>query len=146
MQIGICEEVMYRIETNNFILELIPGEHQDEYPYPTNNSLRVKVSSYGFSADNYIDADELHLTYFAVELNKLYETLQGSAKLEDPYGARSYIEFIARSGGHIRVVGRINNNEAHGFEQELSFDNEIDQTYLRGFAKALFNDYGKYAE
>ena len=136
---------MYRLESDHFALELAPWTYQEDFPYPLNNSLRVKVSSYGFSADSFIDADELHLTQFAVELHRLYETLQGSARLEDLYGARSFVEIIARSRGHIRITGRINNHEAHGFEQELTFDNEIDQSYLRDFAEALFADYGKYA-
>ena len=33
-----------------------------------------------------------------------------------------------------------------GYGHELIFENEVDQTYLRGFAKALFADFGKYAE
>ena len=33
-----------------------------------------------------------------------------------------------------------------GYGHELTFENKVDQTYLRGFAKTLFADYGKYAE
>lgn len=33
-----------------------------------------------------------------------------------------------------------------GYGHELTFENEVDQTYLRGFAKTLFADYGKYTE
>lgn len=39
---------MYKLETENFSLELLPGIHQDSFPYPKANSLRVKVSSLGF--------------------------------------------------------------------------------------------------
>jgi len=89
-----------------------------------------------------MDVDELRLADFAVQLNKLYETLNGSAILEEPGSALCFIEFIARTGGHIKVRGYIHNNHT----QELTFENEFDQTYLKNFAEALFADYGKYAE
>ena len=40
----------------------------------------------------------------------------------------------------------IHNKMDVGYGHELTFENEVDQTYLRGFAKTLFADYGKYAE
>ncbi len=36
---------MYKLETENFSLELLPGIHQDNFPYPKANSFQVKVSS-----------------------------------------------------------------------------------------------------
>lgn len=33
---------MYKLETENFSLELLPGICQDSFPYPKANSLRVK--------------------------------------------------------------------------------------------------------
>lgn len=33
-----------------------------------------------------------------------------------------------------------------GYEHELTFQNKMNQTYLRNFAKALFTDFGKYAD
>ncbi len=36
---------MYKLETENFSLELLPGIYQDNFPYPKANRLRVKVSS-----------------------------------------------------------------------------------------------------
>lgn len=137
---------MYKIESASFRLELTPAVAQDEHPFPQSHSLRVRVSSYGFSAETFMDVDEPNLASFAVRLNGLYDSLAGEAYLEDPYGAWNCIEFHAKTNGHIRITGRLNNREAHGFEQELKFDNEIDQTYLRDFAKALFRDYGKYAD
>jgi hypothetical protein len=50
------------------------------------------------------------------------------------------------TGGHIRIKGYIHNKMGIGYGHELTFENEVDQTYLRGFAKVLFADYGKYAE
>ena len=125
---------MYKLETENFSLELLPGICQDNFLYPKANRLQVKVSSLGFSADSIMDIDDIALSDFAVNLNELYETLSGSARLEEPYG------------GHIRIKGRIHNKKGIGYGHELTFENEVDQTYLRGFAKTLFADYGKYAE
>ena len=40
----------------------------------------------------------------------------------------------------------IYNGKAYGYEQELTFENEIDQTHLKSFAKRLFTDHEKYME
>ena len=129
---------MYKLETENFSLELLPGIHQDNFPYPKANSLQVKVSS--------MDIDDIALSDFAVNLNELYETLSGSVRLEEPYSMHCFLEFTAVTGGHIRIKGYIHNKMGVGYGHELTFENEVDQTYLGGFAKTLFADYGKYAE
>ena len=54
--------------------------------------------------------------------------------------------FVAETGGHIRVMGRLNNKSAFGYTQEINFENEIDQTYLRDFVNRLLADFGRYAE
>ena len=137
---------MYKLETENFSLELLPGIHQDNFPYPKANSLQVKVSSLGFSAHSIMDIDDIALSDFAVNLNELYETLSGSVRLEEPYSMHCFLEFTAVTDGHIRIKGRIHNKKGIGYGHELIFENEVDQTYLGGFAKTLFADFGKYAE
>lgn len=137
---------MYKLEAENFLLELSPVIYESDLSFPVNTSLGIRVFSYEFSAESAMEIDVHGLADFAVCLNKLYETLKGSAKLEEPYGAHSYIEFIACSGGHIEVRGRIHNGNAYGYKQELVFENEFDQTYLKCFAKDLFAGYKKYAE
>ncbi|MBR1700449.1 MAG: hypothetical protein IJ716_00690 [Lachnospiraceae bacterium] len=72
------------------------------------------------------------------------ENLAGCARLEEPYGVHNYIEFYAETGGHIRVKG-IMNSMRYGYEQELSFENEIDQTYLKDFTFGLLADFSKYS-
>ena len=135
---------MYRLELENFCLEFNPTIHENDLPFPVNTSLNIKVFSYGFSADAVMDIDVRGLADFAISLNRLYETLKGSAILETPYGVHSYIEFIAFNGGHIKVKGNIHNGNAYGYEQELIFENELDQTYLKSFVKELFADFEKY--
>ena len=137
---------MYRIETENFILELLPHEYQETFLLLQNNSLRIKVFSYGFSADFFIDADDFCIDDFSACLSELYKTRKGTAELEDLYSAYSIVKFVAKPDGYIRIFERLNNKKAYGYEQELTFDNETDQIYLREFITALFNDYGKYAE
>lgn len=137
---------MYKLETENFLLELEPEVHQDDLPFPINTSLSIKVFSHGFSAESVMDIDVRGLADFAVHLNELYETLKGSARLEEPYGVHCYIELMACCRGRVKVKGDIHNRNAFGDEQELTFENEFDQTYLKSFARALFTDYAKYVE
>ena len=130
---------MYRLETENFTFEL--------EPYIAECKLRIKVSSYGFSADTTIDADELYLGDFSFSLNEFYETMSASIKLQD-LSTDSFIEFAARENGYIRVAGCIDNGQdyGHGFYHQLTFENEFNQTYLHDLAKTLVADFGKYAE
>lgn len=135
---------MYRIEAESFGLEFIPEVFEQDFSYPVNVNLGVKVTSYGFSADTYMDVGVQGIAVFATRLKNLYESLTGEARLEEPYSVHNYIEFIARKGGHIGVMGRLNNKNAFGYTQEVSFENEIDQTYLRGFVNQLYADFSKY--
>lgn len=132
---------MYRLETKNFFLEIRPEVHENDLPFRINTRLSVKVVSYGFSAEAVMDIDAREFVKFALRLNELYETLGGSARLEEPYGMRCYIEFIACGRGHIQVKGEVHNGTNHGYEQKLAFENEIDQTDLKTFAKALLAEF-----
>lgn len=136
---------MYRIEADTFMLELFSEIHEQDFIYPVNVTLGVKVSSYGYSADTFMDVGVQEIAEFALQLKTLYETLTGEARLEEPYGVHNYIKFIAETGGHIRVMGLLNNN-AFGCTQEITFENEIDQTYLREFVNRLLADFSKYTE
>lgn len=136
---------MYRIEADTFLLELFPEIHEQDFIYPVNVTLGVKVSSYGYLADTFMDVGVQGIAEFALQLKALYETLTGDARLEEPYSVHNYIEFIAETGGHIRVTGRLNNS-AFGCAQKITFENEIDQTYLKTFVKQLLADFSKYTE
>ena len=74
-EIDICEDKMYRIETNTFILELSPKIHEQDIEYPINVTLGVKVSSYGYLAETFLDVGVQGIAEFAVQLKNLYETL-----------------------------------------------------------------------
>ena len=101
---------------------------------------------YRIEADTFMGVGVQGIAEFALQLKDLYETLSGEARLEEPYSVHNYIELVAKTGGHIRVMGRLNNKSAFGYTQEINFENEIDQTYLRGFVNRLLADFGRYAE
>ena len=86
---------MYRIEADTFILEFFPEIHEQDFAYPVNVYLGVKVSSYGYSADTFMDVGVKGIAEFTLQLKDLYETLSGKARLEEPYSVHNYIEFIA---------------------------------------------------
>ena len=106
----------------------------------------VEQKMYRSEADTFMDVGVQGIAEFALQLKDLYETLSGEARLEEPYSVHNYIEFVAKTGGHIRVMGRLNNKSAFGYTQEINFENEIDQTYLRDFVNRLLADFGRYAE
>ena len=106
----------------------------------------VEQKMYRIEADTFMGVGVQGIAEFALQLKDLYETLSGEARLEEPYSVHNYIEFVAKTGGHIRVMGRLNNKSAFGYTQEINFENEIDQTYLRGFVNRLLADFGRYAE
>ena len=137
---------MYKIETDTFILDFFPEIHEQDFSCPVNVNLGVKISSYGYSADTFMDIGVQGIAEFATQLMRLYESLTGEARLDEPYSVNNYIEFIAEKGGHIRVIGRLNNKNAFGYTQEIYFENEIDQTYLSGFVNRLYADFSKYSK
>ena len=95
---------MYRIESDTFILEISPEIHEQDFAYPVNVYLGVKVSSYGYSADTFMDVGVKGIAEFTLQLKDLYETLSGKARLEEPYSVHNYIEFIAEKS--VSCVGK----------------------------------------
>ena len=135
----------YKIETDVFMLKLEPVVHERDLREAVNTSLMIHVSSYDFSAKTMLDIDVRGLAGFAAGLLALYEELSGSVRLRVPYADECYVEFSADRLGHIRISGVLDNGNRFGFTQKLQFQNEIDQTSLREFAKGLYAGFGKYA-
>ena len=136
---------MYCIKTENFYLGFRPYVYQNYLRAPVNTNLEVEIISYGFSAKTVIEIDIRKLAAFAVHLNRLYESLSGSARLEEPYGEQGYIEFEASARGHVKIEGRLAKYTAE-YAQRLQFQNEIDQTNLKNFAQSLLADFTAYME
>ena len=136
---------MYRLQTEDFQLEMLAKVYEEDMSSPVNTSLVLSVSSDGFSASAGMDVDVRDLSEFAMRLNELYETLEGTARLEEPY-SDGYLEISADSLGHIRIRGCVQKSTACGYTQKLLFGNECDQTYVKSFAKELHADFAKYAK
>ena len=62
---------MYRIESDTFILEISPEIHEQDFAYPVNVYLGVKVSSYGYSADTFMDVGVKGIAEFTLQLKDL---------------------------------------------------------------------------
>ena len=135
---------MHKLDTDQFQLEFQTKLFESDMAYPVNTTLTVNVRSFDFSATTTMDMDIRKLADFAKSLLELYQTLSGRAQLEEPYGKHSYIEFSGKTDGHIKVKGKLYSDHPYGSSQELYFENEFDQTYLRDFANGLFRHYKEY--
>lgn len=131
---------MYRLETETFMIELSLKVYEEDVKkqIPENSVLNVKIISDNFAGAAYMDVDIREFCVFAKELLDLYHSLSGCAGIKEVY-SESFLEFNAVNGGHIRVNGYLDNKGHSGYTQKLFFENEFDQTYLKQFAKELFN-------
>lgn len=118
------------IETERFKLSLDFQVFDSDISYPANTILSVNVLSNGFSASATMDIDIMDVASFCVNLQKIYNSLSGEAKIQEPFGNRQYLLFSGDQKGHILISGVLNSNGANGFWQELKFENRIDQTHL----------------
>lgn len=113
---------------------------------PVNTSLRVMVESDNYRAVATMDIGIKQLVVFSEKLKNIYETLTGEAQIKEPYGKHMYIAFIGNGKGHITVKGFLQNESNKGCQQTLEFENDIDQTDLKGFYMELLHMCKKYTE
>ena len=132
------------LESENFCLSLDFQVFESDISYPSNTILSVSVSSEGFSASTIMDIDIKDVPTFCNELQKIYDSLRGEAKIQEPYGNQQYILFAGDKTGCIFVSGKLNSNGANGFWQELKFENCLDQTFLPQFLRKLTTVSSKY--
>ena len=125
------------LESDSFRLSLDFQVFESDVSYSSNTTLSVSVTSAGFSAFTTMDIDIKDIPTFCNELQNIYNSLNGEAMIQEPYGNRQYIRFSGDRKGHILVSGTLNSNGASGFWQELKFENCIDQTFLPDFLKKL---------
>lgn len=126
----------YKLITDNFTLEIEHKIFEEDINIPTNSILNIKIDSDNFTALTTMDIDIKMFHIFASELLNIYNSLSGSAVLQETYGS-NFIMFKAISNGHIYVNGIVNNLCRNGYEQELKFENEFDQTYLKDFVNEI---------
>lgn len=122
----------YNLTAGSFSLELWLTAFEGDISIPENAVLNTKIDSDNFAAAATMDIDIKAFRVFAGDLLKVYDSLRGSAVLKEAYG-RNHIIFEALPNGHICVKGIINNYCRNGHEQELKFENEFDQSYLKDF-------------
>ena len=134
---------MQRIKSEQFELQIKINVCEADISLPVNTILNVGVRSCDFSANISMDVDIRRVISFAKGLLQLYTTLSGIVRLEETYGMHNFIEFSAEKGGHIKIKGQFK-ALCDGFSHELAFENEIDQTYLHGFAESILNDSTTY--
>lgn len=125
------------IETECFKLSLDFQVFESDISYPSNTILSVCVLSEGFSASATMDIDIKDIASFCVNLQKVYNSLSGEAKIQEPFENRQYLLFSGDRKGHILISGTLNSHGAKGFWQELKFENMIDQTHLPLFIEKL---------
>lgn len=125
------------LKTKSFTLTLIPQIFEEDINYPVNTTLEVSVQSSGFSGAASMDVDAKSLANFAEDLSRIYGTLSGEARIEEPYGVHMYLSFIGDGCGHITVSGQLQSEDSWGNRQVLEFENQLDQTYLREFCNSL---------
>ena len=128
---------IFVLQSESFSLSLTFEVFESDIAYPTNTIISISVSSVGFSASTSMDVDIKEISEFCDELNKVYSTLKGSAKILEPFGNKQYIGFVGDGYGDILISGMLHSNGANGFWQELKFENSIDQTYFPIFLKKI---------
>lgn len=132
------------LETETFRLLMEAEIFEEELDLPNNAILRVRVESDGFQGESSLDVDAKALARFALDMRALYDTLSGSARVEEPYGMHQHLAFSCDSLGHIAVRGFLHGGNRAGRFHELRFENEFDQTYLYGFIRELVDAYARY--
>ena len=131
---------MYTIRTteNGFLLEISFTIYDTDEAYLFGTMI-IHVVSGDFSATTSMDVSANKVAEFARDLYHLYDHLSGTAILKEAFSEESHIEFCAKERGYIQMKGKL----TEGF-QTLIFNNEFNQTYLKGFATDLYQDYKQY--
>jgi hypothetical protein len=96
--------------------------------------VEVDVHSDGLSGSLKWSFSKGELAAFAREIEALHRDLSGTAQLQ-PHEPHITLELTGDGKGHVAVQGTLQNH----FERknQLSFEFEIDQTYLEGIARSL---------
>ncbi len=134
----------FTLNSENFSLKIKLNIFEEDVLLPSNTAMEVAVESDGFCASAAMDIDVKELAKFAADLIRIYETLSGEARIEEPYGAHMYLSFMGDGRGHIGVKGCLQKGSPVGNFQSLAFENEMDQTDLKSFSHELFLACKKY--
>lgn len=134
----------HQLKSDHFSFRIKLRIFQEDICLPSNTIMEVQVESDGFSANTTMDIDIKEFAKFALDLSRVYETLSGEARIEEPYGRHMYFRFVGNGRGHIAIDGYLQKENRVGNEQILKFENEIDQTALRDFCYELVSSYQQF--
>lgn len=129
------------LKTENFRLSINLNIFESDIKCPSNTIMTVSVTTGGFSAKADMDIDIKEFAAFANELSAVYDSLNGTATIKEPYGHQKFITFSADKTGYITVKGFLCDDLKNN---ELRFENSFDQTYLKPFSRQLCSAYSKY--
>jgi hypothetical protein len=131
------------LNTENFRLLISLKIFEDDINSSSNTIMTVSVTSDGFFAKADMDIDIKEFAAFANKLSAVYESLSGTATIKEPYGHQKFISFNADKTGYITVKGFLCDDLKNN---ELRFENNFDQTYLKPFSQQLCSAYSKYIQ
>ena len=131
------------LNTENFRLLISLKIFEDDINSSSNTIMTVSVTSDGFFAKADMDIDIKEFAAFANKLSAVYEFLSGTATIKEPYGHQKFITFSADKTGYITVKGFLCDDLKNN---ELRFENNFDQTYLKPFSQQLCSAYSKYIQ
>ena len=134
----------HQIEYTVFHLDLTLEVFKDDISYPTNTLMTIYVKSGFYTGHATMDINIKEFKKFIINLQKIYETLNGEAIIKETYGYQMYLSFEGDGLGHINVRGLLVNGDMNGNMQRLEFENNIDQTVLRKFINDLKQDINQY--
>ena len=117
----------------HFQLSLCFQAGEPDIPQSSIAVVAVFVQSDGFSASTTMDIDIKDILVFFDQLQDLYQSLSGEARIQESFGYQQYILFSGNRTGHLFISGKLQAGGEHGFCQELRFENATDQTFLPQF-------------
>ncbi len=129
--------MVFLLESEEFILAIEPKVYKEDISNSCNTIMEVTVDSCGFSANASMHIDVEELAEFSAGLCKLYESLIGEVRIEEPYGMHMYLSFAGDGNGHIMVSGELHKKDDNDNLQTLTFSKNMDQTCLKVFCYSL---------
>ncbi len=136
----------HTLHAGEFKLMLSLRIFESDIQYSPNTILAVSVVNDKFSSFSEMDIDIKQFAAFSIHLKSLYNNLEGTAKIEEPYGFHKYISFSSDNKGQIIVKGYLCDVCDDLIEYKVNFSSVFNQTYLKQFADELYASYSKYAK
>ncbi len=126
---------------DGFSLSMELSISEQDIKYPSNTIMTVSVKSECYSAILSMDIDIKNFALFSIGLKGIYDSLTGTAEIEETYGYHKFLKFVPCKNGYISVMEYLCDDTK---DNELFFNNAFDQTFLKDFADELYTRYSKY--